>query len=96
MNPSLPVAQKAQAMAHPTWVEKQTERRFIDRLLSWYTGIPTVSTCVPSANSRMYLRVPSEETCLSTTLAPVKGHSSCSRSLRDLGRFVMSSYEATR
>ena len=59
-SPPAPVAQKAQPIAHPAWVEKHTVRRSP-------LGSPTVSTVAPSASPTRYLRVPSADSWRSQT-----------------------------
>ena len=57
VKPSLPVLQKVQAMAQPTWVDRHWVMRVVPALS--VLGISTVSTCSPSARRSRNLTVPS-------------------------------------
>ena len=88
LRPFRPVAQKAQPMPQPAWVDTQT-----DSLLR--RGMPTVSTEMPSWYSSRYLREPSLDTCLVSSVGVSKANASFSCSRKALGRLVMSSNEQT-
>ena len=53
-SPILPVRQKAQAIAHPTWVEMQ-------KVIAGVSGMKTDSMCRPSASSSRNFSVPSAD-----------------------------------
>ncbi len=89
-NPAWPVAQKAQPIGQPTWVETQTVRR------RSYC-ISTTSTVSPSRNrSRSFRVCPSDETWVSTTSGAPTTVSSASRRRSALGRLVIWSKSSAR
>ena len=79
--PRAPEAQKAQPIPHPTWVEMHWVKRPV-------AGMRTVSTALPSSNSRRSFLVPSADSETSFVTAFVMGNSCFSCSRKSFGRVV--------
>ena len=79
--PFAPLAQKAQPMAQPAWVEMHWVKRDA-------AGMRTVSTASPSAKETRSFLVPSEDSETAATSQGVMGNSSLSVSRKSFGSVV--------
>ena len=82
--PRLPLAQNAQPIAQPTWVETHCVRRPC-------AGMTTVSTAWPSARPRRSFVVPSAARSVARTAGTTRGNSRLSVSRKSFGSVVAAS-----
>ena len=88
MKPILPVRQKPQSIAQPTWLEMQN-------VIAGVSGMNTDSMRRPSASSSRNFCVPSEEMSRETRRGAVKANSAASRARSSRLRSVICSGSVT-